>query len=118
MNDEPKAPSRGNGVLDLKNLNWPTVILILVTGGGNWFATQNNGAQLQYQREQVFRQVHELHDSLKDFEDRQRQTLVGIEQSLKNQTLMIDGQNKVMASQSTILEHLKHFAQNYRNPER
>ena len=33
-----------NGLAGLKDLNWPTVVLLIVTGAGNWWSTQQNGA--------------------------------------------------------------------------
>ena len=101
----------------LKNLNWPTVVLIALTGGGNWFATLENRGQIDYTRERVFRQVQDLHDSISEFEKRQKEMLSGIESSLKNQTQILDNQNKTMQSDTKMLEQLHRFAQNYKNPE-
>lgn len=80
MNEQVTNSSNSNGLAGLKNLNWPTVILILVTGGGNWFATQNNRGQIDYGREQVIRQVNDLHRALDDFEQRQKRELKLLEQ--------------------------------------
>jgi uncharacterized protein YllA (UPF0747 family) len=64
-NELETAPEIGSK-LDLKNLNWPTVILILITGGGNFLATQNNSGQRQYQIDRAIEQIRELHDALDD----------------------------------------------------
>ena len=32
-----------NGLAGFKDLNWPTVVLILATGVGNWWSTNQNG---------------------------------------------------------------------------
>lgn len=101
----------------LQNMNWPTVALIALTGGGNWFATLENRNQIDYSRDRVFRQVQDLHDSLEEFEKRQKQMLEGLETSLKNQTQLLAGQNKAMESDTKILEQLQRFTQNYKNPE-
>jgi len=59
-NESETAPEIGSK-LDLKNLNWPTVILILITGGGNFLATQNNSSQRQYQLDRAIDQIQDLH---------------------------------------------------------
>ena len=33
-----------NGLTGLKDLNWPTVVLVLATGLGNWWSTKENGS--------------------------------------------------------------------------
>jgi hypothetical protein len=74
MNENGKG--KGNGTLEaIKNLNWPTVVLILFTGGTNWLATKDNGTQIQYQREQVVREVHDMHSQIEEFEKRQKDML-------------------------------------------
>ena len=79
-----------NGVTKiLENLNWPTVALIILTGGTNLFATHENGSQLQYQRDTVFRQVSDLHRALDEFEKRQK--------------LVLENQNAMMHNDSRIL---------------
>jgi|SRR5262245_42272442 len=84
----------------IKNLNWPTVVLILFTGGGNWFATLQNRGEIDYSRERVFRQVQDLHNSVNEFEARQKQALEGIQNTLKNQI-------QVLSNQKEILEELR-----------
>jgi hypothetical protein len=74
--------SNGSVAKILENLNWPTVVLIAITGGTNFLATKDNGGQIQYQREVVVRQVADLHNALDDFEKRQK--------------LILDNQNKLM----------------------
>ena len=73
--EQPQPPVRGNGI-DLKTLNWPTVILILVTGGGNWLTTVGNRNQIDYTRDRVFKQVQDLHDAIEEFEKRQKEILL------------------------------------------
>jgi hypothetical protein len=93
--DESSKPKNngtsGGALAALKGLDLPTALLIVASGGMNFFATRDNGAQLQYQREQVFRQVGDLHASLASFESRQ--------------TAMVQAQNKIMESQTEILKH-------------
>src|ERR1700757_2741703 len=97
MNESPQSSNGrpANGI-DLKNLNWPTVILILVTGGGNLWATHENSTQRQYQVDQALQQIRDLHNALDDFETRQKKLLEGIDTGLKNQTQMLKNQNEIL----------------------
>ena len=84
------------GGIDLKNLNWPTVILILVTGGGNLWATHENSTQRQYQVDQALQQIRDLHNALDDFETRQKKMLEAIDTGLKNQAQMLKNQSEIL----------------------
>ena len=119
MNEQQQsAPINGEKLANLvKNLNWPTVALIALTGGGNWLATLQNRSEIDYSRDRVFRQVQDLHDALGEFEKRQKTLLEAIETALKNQTRILDNQNKTMESDTKLLEQLHRFTQNYNNPE-
>jgi hypothetical protein len=79
-----------------KGLDWPTLILILVTGGGNFFATSKNSSERQFEQEQALRQIRELHASLDDFESRQKEELTRIAEVLKNQTTLLDNQTRAL----------------------
>jgi hypothetical protein len=49
---------RNRSVADaFKRLNWSTVVLILVTGGRNLLATQQNSSQRQYQFHRAVEQI-------------------------------------------------------------
>lgn len=90
MNEKPSESSLPNG---LKQLNWPTVVLILVTGGGNFLAGQQGRYQLSYEQQEAITKVREIHQELDDFES-------GIKASLNNQT-------QILKNQTLILEQLK-----------
>jgi hypothetical protein len=83
--------SNGSLTKALENLNWPTVVLIAITGGTNFLATKDNGGQIQYQREVVVRQVADLHNALDDFEKRQKQIL-------DNQKVIVDKLDQINQS--------------------
>lgn len=88
MGDEPPTQSNGTSALAklLNQLNLPTLALILITGGGNWFATKSTSDE---QRAIVVRQVKDLHDALDDFEKRQKSVLENQSRILDNQTRML-----------------------------
>jgi hypothetical protein len=75
-------------------LNWPTLILIILTGGGNFFATQKNSSERQYEQERAHKQIHELHAALDGFEARQKEELNRIAEVLRNQSTLIDNQTR------------------------
>jgi len=120
MNEEEsqKQKSKENGLkIPGGGLNVTTLLLVALTGGGNWVATLQNRTEIDYSRDRVFRQVQDLHDGLEDFEKRQKQVLEGIEASLKNQAQILANQNKTMEADTKMLEQLHRFTQNLKNPE-
>jgi hypothetical protein len=93
------AEASGNGdkmASLVSNMNWPTVALIALTGGGSIFTSLSNRSQIDEGRAQVVRQVADLHNSLEDFERRQKQMLDGIHDSLNNQTVMLSNQKDIL----------------------
>ena len=118
-NEKETGNKNGLNMETLKQLNWPTVILILLTGGGNFLATQNNSNQRQYQIDRSLDQIRELHQALDQTETRQRQALNHLEtlitndhaeiskisDALANQSKGLANQNVIMTSQSKILEN-------------
>ena len=61
--------------MDLKNLNWPTLILILVTGGGNWFATTQNSQQRGYELERALSEIHDIPGLMDEFKRKQQENV-------------------------------------------
>jgi len=89
-NDSPSKAANGK-------LNWPTLVLILITGGGNFFATQKDSAETRYEQEQALKQIAELHASLDDFEGRQKEELSRMQDPLKNQSTMLQNQHDMLS---------------------
>jgi len=77
-------------------LNWPTVVLIIASGGGNWLATQHSGAELGAEQQQAIRQIRELHGTVDDFEGRQKQELDRMNELLRNQATMLQNQQAML----------------------
>jgi uncharacterized protein HemX len=70
--------ANGSGSLSIGNgkvLNWPTLVLVLVTGAGNWFTTQNQTRSLSYEQQEALSKIRELHRGLEEFQTRQKQEL-------------------------------------------
>jgi hypothetical protein len=61
--------------LDLKHLNWPTVILILVTGGVNWFATTQNSQQRGYELQRALSEIHDIPGLMDEFKRKQQENV-------------------------------------------
>ena len=92
-----KKAEEGNGsTINLKTINWPTLILVLLTGGGNLIATNQNSKQRESDAYRAFSQVKDLHEALDEFEKRQKQTLERIDQSLSNQVEMLKNQHEIL----------------------
>jgi hypothetical protein len=92
MNAEQAPPPKNNG----SGLNWPTVILIILTGGGNFFAVQKNAGERQFEQEAALRQIRELHAALDDFEGRQKEELIKIAEVLRNQNTLLNNQTRAL----------------------
>jgi hypothetical protein len=77
-----------------KAIQFGILVLVGLSGLGNWVATNNNGGETRTQvnvaREQAFRDLHELRDALDDFEKRQKAVL-------DNQQRMLDNQGRILA---------------------
>lgn len=74
MNAPAEGGTNNNSTLAklLNQLNLPTLALILLTGGGNWFATERGTADRDSQFQQAFRQLRDVHDALDETDKRQR----------------------------------------------
>jgi hypothetical protein len=91
MNEAAATQKQTNG------LNWPTVVLIIASGGGNWLATQHSGAALGAEQQQAIRQIRELHGAVDDFEGRQKQELDRMNELLRNQDTMLQNQQAILS---------------------
>jgi predicted site-specific integrase-resolvase len=81
-------------------LNWPTVVLIALTGGGNLWATHQAEQTNTVEMERARQEVHRIHESLTDFEKYMRV-------SFNNQNKMLDNQTQMLQNQANILAELK-----------
>jgi hypothetical protein len=92
----------GTAVAKLLNqLNLPTLALVLLTGGGNWFATEKNSTDRDHQFNQAFRQIRDLHDALEETEKRQR--------------IAIDNQTKILEHDTVLLKEVHDIATRLEN---
>jgi hypothetical protein len=107
---ETQPSSSKNGLITLlsslaasgdKAIQFGILVLVGLSGLGNWLATNNNGgatrAELNVAREQAFRNIKELHDALDDFEKRQKAVLEGLQVSARNQQQMLDNQGRILS---------------------
>lgn len=98
MADEPTDASNHTSAIAklLSQVNAPTLILILLTGGGNWFATQSTSTEQKEEIQAAIRQVKELHDALSQTESRQKEALENMAALLRGQTIMFNNQLEVL----------------------
>jgi hypothetical protein len=84
-----------------KMIQFGILVLVGLSGLGNWVATNNNGGETRTQvnvaREQAFRDLRDLHNALDDFEKRQKAVLDGLQLSARNQQQMLDNQGRILA---------------------
>jgi hypothetical protein len=80
-------------------LNWPTVILILLTGGGNFLATNRAEQTSTTEMERARNEVHQIHQSVDDFEK-------GMKASFENQNRILANQTRMLETQQSILSEL------------
>jgi hypothetical protein len=83
---EPEPPQNG------RKLDWPTLVLIAVTGGGNFLANQQSKSQLSYEQQEALVRIRELHAGMEDFENRQKLELEQLRQVMENQQRMLENQ--------------------------
>lgn len=83
------ANGKNSKVSALKDLSWPTVALILATGGGNFLATQKNSTDRDLQIQQAVSHIRELHSMIDDFEKRQKQSLDNQTELLKHDSILL-----------------------------
>jgi hypothetical protein len=97
-NGAANGPQKSNGAAALAALkdNWVALAAILLTGGGNFIATNQNSQGRQYDVQRVVSQINDLHNNLDDFEKRQKQILDGLDNALRNQSKMLENQNDML----------------------
>ena len=79
MNENLSKENGGNatgGLAKILNqLNLPTLGMIMLMGGGNFFATKTSSEESRSDTLRAVREIHDLHAALDDFEERQKQIL-------------------------------------------
>jgi hypothetical protein len=117
MNEEASPSKNGNSTTALakllNQLNLPTLALVLLTGGGNWFKTQNTGDEQRIEIHRAIQQVHELHDALQETEKRQRTALNNQLQILEHDAVLLREVHDIASK----LERLKRLDQMRGAPE-
>jgi hypothetical protein len=89
---QPSPTESAGKLAALKDLNWPTLILILFSGGTNFFAQQKNSAEQEHRINRALGQIEDLHDSLEQFE--------------KRQVTMLDSQKTILEGNTSILKEV------------
>jgi hypothetical protein len=91
MRQEQQQPSSSStdGVSKiLTHLNWPTVALIALTGGGNFLLTNQGNNFNKEELERAIRQVKDLHNDIDQTDKRQKAAIEALEK-LANQNNQI-----------------------------
>ena len=95
-----------------QQLNWPTLILILVSGGANFFQTGNDGRLTREEAERVAREIHEMHATDREFGERQMKILEANNAMVKELT----GRKELFDKLITGQDRLWRMLQNKGNP--
>jgi vacuolar-type H+-ATPase subunit I/STV1 len=109
--EESGGKNGANGTAALvklvKQLDLPTLLAVVLMGGGNWFTTQKNSTDREQQIDQSIKQIHELHDALEETEKRQRKALDNQTEILEHDTVLLKEVHEI----ATKLERLKNLDQ-------
>jgi len=82
MTDEVKK----NGT----NLNWPTVALIIASGGVNLLGTHTGNVEITQEQREGLRQMRDLHAEIDDFKRWQRLAGENQQQMMKNDSKLLE----------------------------
>jgi methyl-accepting chemotaxis protein len=91
----------------LNQLNLPTLGLILLMGGGNWFTTKATSDEQREEIHKAVRQINDLHEAISEFEVRQRDEISKATESLNNQAQMLRNQTNMLNNQMSVLQQIK-----------
>jgi flagellar biosynthesis/type III secretory pathway chaperone len=81
--------------------------LIVISGGGNFFATQKSSSEREHQIDRAIQQVHDLHATLDETERRQRKALDNQTQILEHDTKLLQEVHEITVK----LEQMRHVDQ-------
>jgi hypothetical protein len=86
MNDTEKKNGGKNAIVEaLSQMNVPTILLILLSGGGNVLFTDKSGRQTDAELTQSIRQIHQLHDELDTALRNQKEIILRVEENTRSQ---------------------------------
>lgn len=110
--DEGGQKNSGNGTTALakllNQLNVPTLLAVMLFGGGNFLATKEDGRLTRDEQVKVVGEVHDLHNALEQFEARQKQSLDNQAQILRSQTeilqILQEGQRQFLNRQQKLFQ--------------
>lgn len=100
----------------LNQLDLPTLLMVMLMGGGNFLVTKEDGRLTRDEAIRVSKEVHELYDALSRFETRQKSTAGNVSQTLENQAQQLKNQVQLLENQQRMLGQMRQWQQNYRNP--
>ena len=70
-----ETPKQNEGLSNGGKLSWPTVVLIIATGGANLLQTHQGNAGLSFEQREALDKIRQIHSQLDDFERRQTEEL-------------------------------------------
>ena len=97
----------------LKNLNWPTVILIVLTGGGNWLTANHNAGTNRQEIEAALDHINENYRQARE----NNEILKTLKPQIQHAIDQIQDMHRDLDDKMKILRELKEWSQNFKNPE-
>lgn len=109
MTENGESAKNGSTALAklLNQINIPTLLVILLTGGGNLFQGAQISTAVHQERDRTFKEVHELHSKIDEFEQRQIKALENQEQLIKSNMEQIRNQTELLQTQHEMLDLMR-----------
>jgi len=105
-----ESSSTGNGK---GALNWPTVALIIASGGVNLLGTHTGNVEITAEQREGLRQMRDLHSEIDDFKRWQRQAGDNQQQMMQNDSKLLTEVHRIAVR----LERLKNLDQERGAPQ-
>lgn len=104
---ETDKQNGGGAAKALNNLNWPTLVLILMSGGANLFLTDKGNVGIQGNREELqsaLRQIRDIYHAVDQTDQRQQMAIRNFEQLLENDRKEIVQLNQSLTNQGELIK--------------
>lgn len=77
-------------------INWATVVLVVVTGGGNWLQTKTSNDFNAQEIQRATNEIHDLYPKLMEALRNQQTMLASDSKELQNQGLILENQRRIL----------------------
>lgn len=115
--EETNGQKNGSSALAklLNQVNLPTLALILLTGGGNFFQGIQLGHEGHEERDRALREIHQLYGRINDFEERQEKSLANQKVIIESNAEQVRNQTELLNKQHELLAEMRKTQQRFLN---